>query len=138
MASLLHYSECASGQKFMTLKIERISGKRITLIHLSGHLQSEDLNELKSEIERGGPRVTLDLEELDLVDIQGVRFLNLCESAGVSILHCSPYIREWMLQERSRPKDPSEALTQALGHTKDIGLRKLMHVKRTEKKKGDQ
>jgi len=50
----------------------------------------------------------LDLEELDLVDIEGVRFLNACESAGVSILHCSPYIREWMLQERSRPKDHLE------------------------------
>ena len=45
-----------------------------------------------------------DLEELDLVDIEGVRFLNACESAGVSILHYSPYIREWMLRERGRPK----------------------------------
>jgi hypothetical protein len=50
----------------------------------------------------------MDLEELDLVDIEGVRFLNACESAGVSILHCSPYIREWMLQERSQPKDHPE------------------------------
>ena len=94
----------------MTLKIERISGKRITLIYLSGHLQSEDLDELKSEIQLGGPRVTLDLEEVDLVDVEGVRFLNACESAGVSILHCSPYIREWMLQERSRSKEPPEPL----------------------------
>jgi anti-anti-sigma regulatory factor len=94
----------------MTLKIDRISRKRITLIRLSGNLQSEDLDELKSEIERGGRRVTLDLEELDLLDVEGVRFLNLCESAGVSILHCSPYIREWMQQERSRPKDHPEAL----------------------------
>ena len=67
-----------------------------------------NLDELKSEVERGGPRVTLDLEELDLVDVEGVRFLNACESAGVSILHCSPYIREWMLQERSRSKDDPE------------------------------
>jgi hypothetical protein len=110
MDSLLHYPNCAAGQEFMTLKIERISGKRTTLIYLSGRLQSEDHHELKSEVERGGPRVTLDLEELDLVDIEGVRFLNACESAGVSILHCSPYIREWMLQERSRPKDHPEAL----------------------------
>ncbi len=69
----------------------------------SGHL-----DQLKSEVERGGPRVTLDLEELDLVDIEGVRFLNACESAGVSILHCSPYIREWMQQERRQPKDHPE------------------------------
>jgi hypothetical protein len=94
----------------MTLKIERISGKRKTRICLSGQLRSEHLDELKSEVERGEPRVALDLEQLDLVDIEGVRFLNTCESAGVSILHCSPYIREWMLQERNRPKDHPEPL----------------------------
>jgi hypothetical protein len=64
---------------------------------------------LKSEVERGGSIVALDLEELDLVDIEGVRFLNACESAGVSILNCSPYIREWMLQERGRPKEHPES-----------------------------
>jgi hypothetical protein len=94
----------------MTLKIERISGKRRTRICLSGQLRSEHLDQLKSEVERAGPRVTLDLQELDLADIEGVRFLNACESAGVSILHCSPYIREWMLQERSRPKEIPEPL----------------------------
>ena len=88
----------------MTLKIERISGKRKTRICLSGQLRSEHLDELKSEVERGGPRVALDLEELDLVDIDGVCFLNECESAGVSVLHCSPYIREWMVRERGRLK----------------------------------
>ena len=77
---------------------------------MSGQLRSEHLDQLKSEVERGGSTVALDLEELDLVDIEGVRFLNACESAGVSILHCSPYIREWMLQERSRPKEHPEPL----------------------------
>jgi hypothetical protein len=94
----------------MTLKIERNSGKRRTRICLSGQLRSEHLDQLKSEVERAGPRVTLDLEELDLADIEGVRFLNACESAGVSILHCSAYIREWMVQERSRPKNHPEPL----------------------------
>jgi len=92
----------------MTLKIKQISGKRETRICLSGQLRSEHLEQLKSEVERGGPRIALDLEEVDLVDIEGVRFLNACESAGISILHCSHYIREWMLQERGRPKAQSE------------------------------
>ena len=92
----------------MTLKIKQVADKRGRRIYLSGQLRSEHLDELKSEVERGGARVTLDLEELDLVDIEGVHFLNACESAGVAILHCSPYIREWMLQERSRPKDQPE------------------------------
>jgi hypothetical protein len=94
----------------MTLKIKRIAGKRKTRICLSGQLRSEHLDHLKSEVERGGPRVVLDLGEVDLVDIDAVRFLNVCESAGVSILHCSPYIREWMLQERSQAKDHTEPL----------------------------
>jgi hypothetical protein len=92
----------------MTLKIRPVAGKRELRIYLSGQLRSEHIDQLKSEVERGGTSVTLDLEELDLVDIEGVRFLNACESAGVSILHCSPYIREWMLQERGRPKEPPE------------------------------
>ena len=94
----------------MTLKIRPVAGKREIRIYLSGQLRSEHLDQLKSEVERGGPTVTLDLEELDLVDVEGVRFLNACESAGVSILNCSPYIREWMLQERGRPKEHPESL----------------------------
>jgi hypothetical protein len=88
----------------MTLKIERISGKRRTRIRLSGAFRSEHLDQVKVEIGRGGPRVVLDLEEVDLVDVEGVRFLNACEAHGISVLHCSPYIREWMSRERSRQK----------------------------------
>ena len=94
----------------MTLKIRPVAGKSEIRICLSGQLRSEHLDQLRSEVERGGPTVTLDLEELHLVDIEGVRFLNACESAGVSILNCSPYIKEWMLQERGRPKEHPESL----------------------------
>ena len=89
----------------MTLKISHVAGKREMRICLSGQFRSEHLDQLKSEVERGGPSVALDLEELELVDVEGVRFLNACESAGVSILHCSPYIREWMLQERGDARE---------------------------------
>src|SRR6266851_3849474 len=92
------------GPETMTLKIERISGKRRTRIRLCGAFRSEHLDQVKAEIERGEPRVAVDLEEVDLVDVEGVRFLNTCEADGVSVLHCSPYIREWMSRERGRPK----------------------------------
>jgi hypothetical protein len=108
MAWLLHSFDCSSEQRSMTLKITRIAGKRKTRICLSGQLRSEHLDQVKSEVERGGARVALDLGEVDLVDIDAVRFLNACESAGVSIVHRSPYIREWMLQERGRPKGDLE------------------------------
>ena len=83
----------------MTLKIERISGKRRTRIRLSGQFRAERLDQVKAEIEHEGP-VSLDLEEVDLVDVEAVRFLNVCDAEGVSVLQCSPYIREWMMRER--------------------------------------
>jgi anti-anti-sigma regulatory factor len=88
----------------MTLRIDPVQGR----IRFSGELRSEHLDQVKAEIERCASPVVLDLEEVDLVDIEAVRFLNACESAGISILHCSSYIREWMLQERGRPKEHPE------------------------------
>src|SRR5271167_4306270 len=83
---------------FMTLKIERIRSR----IRLSGEFRSEQLDQVKTEIELCESPAVLDLEELDLVDVEGVRFLNACEAKGISVLHRSPYIRKWMLRERSR------------------------------------
>ena len=88
----------------MTLRIERVQRG----IRLSGEFRVGQLDQVKSEIERCKSPIVLDLEELDLIDLEGVRFLNACESAGVSILHCSAYIREWMLQERGQPKEHPE------------------------------
>lgn len=84
----------------MTLRIERLNGG----IRLSGEFRFEHLGQVKTEIERREPPAVLDLEELDLIDLEGVCFLNACEAKGISVVHCSPYIREWMLQERIRGK----------------------------------
>jgi hypothetical protein len=91
----------------MTLKLERISDMRGTRIRISGALRSDHLVQLRAEIERGGA-VALDLEEVDLVDIEAVRFLNTCEADGISVLQCSPYIREWMFRERSAGANKKE------------------------------
>jgi hypothetical protein len=84
----------------MTLKIDRIFGDGGTRILLSGQLRFDHLDQLKSEIERCNSPLALDLEEVDLVDVEAIRFLNECESAGIAIVRCSPYIKEWMLRER--------------------------------------
>jgi hypothetical protein len=84
----------------MTLRIERIHGG----IKLSGEFRIGHLDQVKTEIERCESPIVLDLEEVDLVDLEAVRFLNTCRSAGISIVHCSPYIKEWMLQERGQSK----------------------------------
>src|SRR5262252_7009205 len=99
LASALHLS-CADAGSEMTLRMERSSVRRGTRIRLSGELRTEQLDDLRAEIERGGPRVTLDLVEVDLVDIDAIRFLRTCEARGIEVVNCSAYIREWMNQER--------------------------------------
>jgi hypothetical protein len=84
----------------MTLRIESDSDGARTTIRLIGRMQAEHLDELKAQMKDSGPRVTLDLSELSLVDVEVVRFLGICQSEGVELLHCPPYIREWIARER--------------------------------------
>lgn len=86
----------------MTLRIERVQRQ----LRLSGEMRIAHLEQLKSAIEGCESPVVLDLEEVDLIDLEGVRFLNACEAKGMAVLHCSPYIREWMRQERMHGKKP--------------------------------
>jgi len=81
----------------MTLRIERVQ----TRIRLIGQFRTEHLDQVNGQIERCGSPAVLDLEELELVDVEAIRFLNACQAKGISVLHCSPYIREWMSRERS-------------------------------------
>jgi hypothetical protein len=82
-----------------TVKIEKDLRRGKTRIRLSGHFQSEHIDELKKQIAENGPSFVLDLEEVTLVDVDVVRFLRVCEAGGMKIVHCSQYIREWMTRE---------------------------------------
>ncbi len=84
----------------MSCRIERASDGRATVIRLSGRLRAENLEQLKTEIMGESTQVGLDLDEVTLVDVEIVRFLNECESAGVEVRNCRPYIRKWMEQEK--------------------------------------
>lgn len=84
----------------MTLKILCMRQKGTTRIRLSGELRYAGLDDVRAEIARVASTVILDLEEVDLVDIHGVRWLNACQAQGIQLENCAPYIREWMLQER--------------------------------------
>jgi hypothetical protein len=86
----------------MTLKIEKVSDGRKTVIRLSGRLQSEHLDEFKTQIEGDHAPIALDLDGVTLVDVEVVQFLSDCENRGIELRHCSPYIREWMLREQVR------------------------------------
>ena len=84
----------------MTLKIEKYSDGNSTTIRLIGRMQAEHLEELEKQIRESGPAITLDLEEVTLVDVEVVRFLGTCETRGTTLHNCSPYIREWIGKER--------------------------------------
>ena len=86
----------------MALRIDRIRKR----IRLSGEFRSEHVDQVKAELDECGLRSVLDLEEVDLIDVEAVRFLNSCEARGVSVLSASGYIRAWMAQERERQSRP--------------------------------
>lgn len=86
----------------MTLRIERSSVAGKTIFRVSGRIGLEHLADLKSQIEGIGPGTILDLEHVTLVDVEGVGFLSECEAKGIELVHCSPYIREWITRERQR------------------------------------
>ena len=83
------------------LRIERDCEDCTIRLKLSGRIQSGQIGLLRSAINDGAARKVLDLSEVTLVDVDVVRFLATCEEAGVGLIECPSYIREWMLRERS-------------------------------------
>ena len=86
----------------MTLKIEKTVDSRGTTVRLIGRVRAEDLVEVARQLEGSGPGAVLQLDEVTLVDVDVVRFLNRCELEGIVLVNCSLYIREWMSREQNR------------------------------------
>jgi hypothetical protein len=84
----------------MTLRIEKDSEGETRTNRLIGQVQAEHLDALREQIEGSGPRPLLDLDEVTLIDVHVVRFLGTCEKGGAELLHCPPYIREWISREQ--------------------------------------
>jgi anti-anti-sigma regulatory factor len=84
----------------MTLRIEQSSDRGHTTIRLIGRMQVEHVAVVEKQIEASGPTVTLDLEDVTLVDVQVVRFLGACATRGIEIRNGSPYINDWINRER--------------------------------------
>jgi hypothetical protein len=87
-------------QPSMTLKIEKYSDDYGTTLRLIGRMRAEHVPELEKQIRESGSKIVLDLEELNLVDVEAVRFLGICEVAGVTLVNCCPYVRDWIGKER--------------------------------------
>ena len=85
------------------LKLERSSDGERTTLRLIGRVRSEHLGEIADQMGASGPKVTLDLEDATIVDLDVVRFLGACERKGTRLLDCPPYVREWISREGERP-----------------------------------
>jgi hypothetical protein len=86
----------------MVFKIEKVSDEPNTVLRLSGRIESEDMQELKAQIDGGTHRIVLDLEQVRLINLDVVHFLLLCETRGIELRRCPPYVREWILSEKLR------------------------------------
>ena len=84
------------------LRIEKLLGKTLTVLRLSGRIQEEYLSQLQTEIEQCTDTPKLDLKEVNLLDRPSVRFLMRCESQGIRLVNCPLYIQEWISRERRR------------------------------------
>lgn len=88
------------------LRIEKDSSACITKLRLSGRIQSEQIASIRSEMADDRTSKILDLSEITLVDLGVIQFLNNCEDAGVQLLQCPAYVREWMMREHADRGQP--------------------------------
>jgi anti-anti-sigma regulatory factor len=65
---------------------------------LSGRIDKENLAELEALIAGEGKdrRIILDLKNMTLTGQDGITFLAQCEAAGIALVNCDPYVREWI------------------------------------------
>ena len=84
----------------MTCRIDRVSTEQGVLLCISGRLTTEDLEIVRSELDRR-PVVAIALAEVELVDRDAVKLLALAEAQGIELRNCPAYIREWITKERT-------------------------------------
>ena len=86
------------------LKIQRTTDGQRIVFTLSGRIEGEHVAELQRlfTLEADGISLVLDLDEIELVDRESVRFLLRCETEGITLMHCPAYIREWIEREKDQ------------------------------------
>ena len=80
------------------LKIRRSEDHGSPTFLLSGRIEGAHVSELQQllDAETRVASLTIDLQEVRLVDREAVRFLATCEASGFELKNCPSYIREWI------------------------------------------
>jgi anti-anti-sigma regulatory factor len=86
----------------VTMKIETATDGQTVVLRLVGRIESMYLGELQAEVRSHRLPLVLDLDQVTLVDQPVVRFFVACEADGIELVHCAPYIRDWMSGEGRR------------------------------------
>ena len=75
------------------------------IVQLIGEFDVEHLDEVNAQVNDAQRPVVVDIGELTLISVEGIRFLNACRDNGMRIINASGYVTEWMtLEGRSEPK----------------------------------
>ena len=83
------------------LRIRRKSNGE-TIFSLSGRIDKDSIAELEAliAVEKSDRRIVLDLKDMTLTGQDGISFLAQCETAGIALLNCDPYVREWIMGQK--------------------------------------
>ena len=83
------------------LRILRKSNGDI-IFTLSGRIDKDSIAELEAliAVEEKDRRIILDLKDMTLTGQDGISFLAQCETAGITLLNCDPYVREWITGQK--------------------------------------
>jgi len=87
------------------LKIERTRGDSKDILTLSGRIGSDGVQTLKASMERSELPFALDLAQVDLINLDAVRFLAVLEMRGIELRNGRPHVRAWIDVERRRIGD---------------------------------
>ena len=88
------------------LRIEKESDGHTTTLRLIGRIQLADIGSILAQMDDESVHVLFDLGEVTLVNVEVIRFLSDCEDRGIVLVHCPPYVREWILRERAEGAQP--------------------------------
>jgi hypothetical protein len=91
------------------LKIRRSEDHGSPTFLLSGRIEGAHVSELQQllDAETRVATLTIDLQEVRLVDREAVRFLAVCEARGIKLKSCPPYVREWIERGSDTNHEPS-------------------------------
>lgn len=79
------------------LRIQRLPLGDSVVLAVSGRVDGEAIGELRRALEaEGGRPIVLNLEEMRLVDREGVVALAGFEAAGIRLERCPEFARQWI------------------------------------------